>query len=328
MRTIIYGAGGIGSIVGGHLARTGHEVVLIGRPGHVDAINAKGLTLITPAGTYNVKVPAVTSPDQIQFRPDDVVFLTMKSQNTEDALKALKKCTDEAAIFCLQNGVRNEETASRIFKNVYGVTVRIGAIFINNGEVTARMDPAGWLIMGRYPDGTDELVESVGKQCSEANLVIKVVPNIMRYKWGKTMNNIRSAVGAITNEGRAECSELQAMARKEFQDLLNEAGIDYAEDSQINQQWPEFNVRSPQYASGDAQSSTWQSLAKKTGSVENEYFNGEVVRLARKLGKHAPINEGLNRIMQQMAAHGEVPGKFTVAQLKNILLNDSAPQTK
>jgi ketopantoate reductase len=35
MRYIIYGAGGIGSIMGGHLARTGHEVILIGRPGHV-----------------------------------------------------------------------------------------------------------------------------------------------------------------------------------------------------------------------------------------------------------------------------------------------------
>jgi 2-dehydropantoate 2-reductase len=42
MRTIIYGAGGIGSVVGGHLARIGHDVLLIGRPGHVNAINEHG----------------------------------------------------------------------------------------------------------------------------------------------------------------------------------------------------------------------------------------------------------------------------------------------
>ena len=319
MRTIIYGAGGIGSVVGGHLARTGHEVVLIGRPGHVDAINTNGLTLITPTGTYNLKVPAVKHPQEIQFRPDDVVFLTMKSQDTEDAVKTLKMCVDQIPIFCLQNGVRNEETASRLFRDVYGSTVRVGALFINKGEVTARTDPAGWLIMGRYRQGIDERLEVVARQCSRSNMIVKVVPNIMRYKWGKTLNNIQTAVGAITNAGSAECAKLHKLARKEFQDLLNEAGIDYAEDSKITQEWPEFNVSFAQFAKGEAQNSTWQSLAKKTGSVENEFFNGEVVRLASRLGKQAPINEGLNRIMQGMAANREVPGKYSVGELENIL---------
>ena len=99
MRTIIYGAGGIGSVVGGHLARTGHEVILIGRPGHVNAINENGLKLITPVGTHIVRIPAVTSPEQIDFKPDDVIFLTMKSQNTEDALNTLKKCVDRDTHF-------------------------------------------------------------------------------------------------------------------------------------------------------------------------------------------------------------------------------------
>ena len=56
MRYIIYGAGGIGSIMGGHLLRTGHEAVLIGRPGHVNAVNASGLKLVTPTGTHVVKI--------------------------------------------------------------------------------------------------------------------------------------------------------------------------------------------------------------------------------------------------------------------------------
>ena len=95
MRIIIYGAGGIGSIVGGNLSRVGHDVILIGSPGHVRAINEQGLKLITPAGTHILQIPAVASPEQIQFRPDDVIFLTMQSQSTEGALKTLKKCVDE-----------------------------------------------------------------------------------------------------------------------------------------------------------------------------------------------------------------------------------------
>src|SRR2546423_9063691 len=90
MRFIIYGAGGIGSGIGGHLWRTGHEAVLIGRSGHVDRIQADGLRLITGTDEYRLDVPAVTHPREIQVRADDVVLLTMKSHDTEAALRELR----------------------------------------------------------------------------------------------------------------------------------------------------------------------------------------------------------------------------------------------
>jgi 2-dehydropantoate 2-reductase len=320
MRTIIYGAGGIGSVVGGHLARTGHEVILIGRPGHVDAINERGLKLITPTGTHILRLPAVTGPEQIEFKPDDVVFLTMKSQNTEDALRTLKRCVDQIPIVCLQNGVRNEELASQLFADVYGSTVRIGAVYMNHGEVIAHNDPAGWLIMGRYPHGTDTLLETIAGQLRKANLYILVTPEVMRYKWGKLMRNIRSAVGAITDAGHADCKEINELVRREAHDLLVEAGIPYVMDAQIAEEWPEFTNKPPKFAGGgEPQNSTWQSLARKVGSVENEFFNGEIARLARKLGKNAPINDGINRIIQEMAVKRQTPGTYTIADLKRIL---------
>ena len=53
MRFIIYGAGGIGGVIGGHLARSGHDVVLIGRPGNVKAITRTGCALShQPAPTF------------------------------------------------------------------------------------------------------------------------------------------------------------------------------------------------------------------------------------------------------------------------------------
>ena len=320
MRTIIYGAGGIGSVVGGHLARTGHEMIFIGRPGHVKAIHENGLKLITPVGTHILQIPAVTHPEQIAFKPGDVVFLTMKSQDTEDALKTLKRCVDQVPIFCLQNGVRNEETAAGLFENIYGSTVRIGAVYMNNGEVIARNDPAGWLIMGRYPKGTDTLVETIAKQLRKANLFVMVTPDVMRYKWGKLMRNIRSAVGAITDASHADCREINELVRKEAHDLLVEAGITYVVDAQVAEEWPEFTIKPPKFAGGgEPQNSTWQSLARKVGSVENEFFNGEIARLARRLGKKAPLNEGINRVIQDMAAKRETPGKYTIADLKRIL---------
>jgi 2-dehydropantoate 2-reductase len=62
MRFIIYGAGGIGSGIGGHLWRTGHDTILIGRSGHVGRIQTAGLRLCTGTEEHQLCVPAVTHP--------------------------------------------------------------------------------------------------------------------------------------------------------------------------------------------------------------------------------------------------------------------------
>ena len=137
MRLVIYGTGAIGGVVGGHLARVGHDVILIGRPGQVKAIQDHGLRFITPTGTHILRVPAVTAPDKIDFGPDDIVFLCMKGQDTEDALHDLRAVTEDAPVFCFQNGVRNEEMATRYFPRVYGVRVMVGGVYLTDGEVIA-----------------------------------------------------------------------------------------------------------------------------------------------------------------------------------------------
>ena len=143
MRVIIYGAGGIGGVVGGYLALTGYDVILICRPGHAKAINDNGLHLVTLSGTHILRLRAFTSPRQINFKPDDLVFLCMKGQNTEEALRALRALTEDVPLFCFQNGIRNEEIAAHYFPRVYGVMVRVGAVYLTDGEVLARRDPPG-----------------------------------------------------------------------------------------------------------------------------------------------------------------------------------------
>ena len=46
-RYVIYGAGAIGGVVGARLHQSGHEVVLIARGAHLEAIQTHGLTLTT-----------------------------------------------------------------------------------------------------------------------------------------------------------------------------------------------------------------------------------------------------------------------------------------
>ena len=302
-------------MVGGHLARTGHDVVLIGRPSHAKAINEHGLHLVTPAGTFILRIPAVTRPDQISYGADDVVFLCMKGQNTEEALRDLRAVTEDVPIFCLQNGVRTEEIAAQYFSRVYGVMVRLGAVYLTDGEVLARRDPPGWFIIGRYPNGTDELAEAVATKLRTAGLLVKTVPDVMPYKWGKLMINLGNAIGAITDARGDDVEPIIRAARQEFREVLTKAGIRWVSAEEVAQEWPEITEPLRGRLDVKAQSSTWQSLARRQGTVETEFFNGEIVRLAKKLGMQAPINETLLRISQEMAAGGELPGKYTPAQL-------------
>ena len=325
MRLIIYGAGAVGGVVGGHLARSGHDVLFIGRPGHVNTINKLGLRLITPAGTYTLKIPAVTGPDQINFRPDDVVFLCVKGHNTEEALGALKAVTEDIPVFCFQNGVRNEEIVTRYFPRVYGVMVRVGAVFLTNGEVTSRSDPPGWLVTGCYPEGIDELVEVVATNLRTAGFLVKTTPHVMPYKWGKLMANMANAVIAITNARREDVATIINAVQQEFKDTLTQAGIHWVSLEGLAKEWPEITAPLRGKLDTEAQSSTWQSLARKHGTVETEFLNGEVIRLARKSGRRAPINETLLCISEEMAASREPPGKYTPSQLSALLgLADSA----
>ena len=319
MLLIIYGAGGIGCVIGGHLARTGHNVLLIGRPSHVKAINEHGLHLITPTGNYTLQIPAVTEPDQIDYEADDVVFLCMKGQDTQGALRNLLAVTEDVPVFCFQNGVRNEEIATQYFPRVYGVMVRVGAVYLIDGEVIARRDPPGWFVIGCYPKGTDELVEAVATKLRTAGFFVKTTQDIMSYKWGKLMDNVANAIGAITNAKRDDVEPIIRVAQREFRNILTQAGIRWVSGEELAQEWQE--IAAPLYGRLDteAQSSTWQSLARNQGTVETEFLNGEVVRLAKKLGRQAPINAMLLRISQEMAANREPPGKYTPAQLSALL---------
>ncbi len=215
MRIIIYGAGAIGGTIGGHLARTGHDVILIARPGQVKAINEQGLRLITPTATHTLRVRAVAHPSEISFKSDDVVFISAKGQNTEEVLTDLKKVTKDVPVFCFQNGVRNEEVAAGYFTRVYGVMMRLPTVYLKDGEVIARRDPPGFFVMGRYPRGKDELIESVAKELRDASFYVLVSPDVMPYKWDKLLLNLANAVGAITNGRGKEIDRIKEAVREE-----------------------------------------------------------------------------------------------------------------
>src|SRR5687767_8537457 len=122
MRFVVLGAGAVGGVVGGRLAQHGHDVLLIARGAHYEAIKNDGLRIESPDEAITLPVPVVDSPSRISWTSDDVLLLATKTQDTEAALGALAEVAPHTLpIFCAQNSVANERMATHTFANVYGV---------------------------------------------------------------------------------------------------------------------------------------------------------------------------------------------------------------
>src|SRR3954447_18617759 len=103
-RYVVYGAGAIGGVVGARLHQHGHDVVLLARGAHYEAIRDRGLTVEDAHESHTLRIPVANTPADIDLTEDDVVLLATKSQDTTGALDALRAATEHALpIVSLQN---------------------------------------------------------------------------------------------------------------------------------------------------------------------------------------------------------------------------------
>ncbi len=239
MRFIVYGAGAIGSTIGGHLFRIGHNVALVANPQHVNKIRESGLRLVTTDETYILKINAYKEAKELTpFLADDVVLLTSKSQHTLLCLGQLKNtgAPRTLPIFCFQNSICNEPLATRIFDRVYGALMVIPGIFLEPGEVINPITGnAGFIEVGLYPKGTDELASTVSSALKESGFAGGVNEWAMKSKGAKCLSNLGNAMAAIT-DGRGNSEKFMAEARHEAETVWHSAGIEWED-------WSSFNKR-------------------------------------------------------------------------------------
>src|SRR6185369_3949663 len=114
MRIIVFGAGAVGGVLCARLAQNGQDVILIGRANQCAAVTERGLVLESPDSISIVPLKIVESLSQIQWTSGDVVFLTMKTQDTLAALQDLAAAVPhDLPVVCVQNAVENERLALR-----------------------------------------------------------------------------------------------------------------------------------------------------------------------------------------------------------------------
>ncbi|MFF4016316.1 ketopantoate reductase family protein [Streptomyces sp. NPDC001843] len=329
MRYIIIGAGAVGGTVGGRLAQGGHEVVLVARGAHHEALREGGLRLRVPEGELTYRLPVVDGPERLgELRADDVLILAVKTQDSTAALEAWGPVPVEGGgtaaerlpLLCAQNGVEGPRLALRRFRHVYGVCVWLPSTFVEPGVVSAAGAPlTGILHLGRHPHGADDRLRRIAADLEKCHFEAPVAEDVARWQYAKLLGNLGNALEAVGGPVDSEAGRaLYARVRAEGEAVLRAAGIPYASEDEQRAARGDKVTLVPLDGAPRGGGSSWQSLTRGTGTIEADYLNGEIVLLGRLHGVPTPLNELLQRLANQFARERRTAGSMSLAELTRL----------
>ena len=222
MRTAIYGAGSLGTILGAFINKAGEPIELINRnKAHVEALNSNGARVI---GTmeFTQKVTAYT-PDRMSGQYD-IIFLMTKQQANREVVSFLKEyLAEDGVIVTMQNGLPEPQIAEIVGeKRVLGCTVAWGATMTEPGvcELTSSPDSLTFSLgsifkeRGNHFDEVKALLEMMGP--------VEVDENFVGTRWSKLLINASfSGMSAVLGCTFGEAAK-DKESRKIIQKLIKE----------------------------------------------------------------------------------------------------------
>jgi 2-dehydropantoate 2-reductase len=310
----VFGAGAIGCWVGGRLAAGGAEVTLIGRARVIDEL-AAGLRVVELGGRVFAATPALAT-DASAARDADIVVVTVKSAATADAGRALAGVlADSAHVVSLQNGVRNVGALRAALPGRHVIAGMVPFNVIRRRDGAYARASAGTLMFEHV-----DAVAPLSDACLHADLAFDLRDDMPAVQWAKLVMNLNNAINALS--GRPLADELAdrgfrrclSAAQREALSVLAASGIPIARLTKLPAPWiarllvvPDavFRRLAPRIVAIDpaARSSMWDDL-ERGRATEVDYIQGEVIELARKLGRDAPVNRRLAELVHAAEAGG------------------------
>jgi len=312
-RYVVIGAGALGAGIGGRLSESGARVLFVARGAHGRALAERGLELAEPDGTRQLRIEVLLGAEGLQLGADDIVLLCVKSQHTKQALSQLR-LPRSVPVVCVQNGVSNEVVAARMVDQVIGALAWVPATLLHPGRVEIHARPPGMLMFGVWPTGQHRLAEDLQEAFQRAGFIARAVQDIRRYKYSKLLSNLLGTAQALCGP-QAELSAVRDRLIAEGEAALQAAGIAYAPMAELLE--AASAIQSAHVDGAPRRGgSTWQSVARDSGSIETQHLNGEIVQLGRRFGTDVRLNARL----VQGAAQGLVQGWPAVQTTPEALL--------
>lgn len=333
MKILSFGAGAIGTYIGGSLALAGHQVTFVEQASAADQLKKNGLKLNLALDPYRKgQAEFKLFPPGVEFAgslsaglasgPFDVALFALKSYDTAAALEGMRPFASELPpILCLQNGVDNEPAIGALLgmqKVIYGtVTSAVGRRGVGD-IILEKLRGVG--VAAGHPL-SEQLVETLGG----AGLNARLFPQAADMKWSKMLTNLlANPTSAILDMTAAEVFANPSLYRLEIAQLRECLAVMKAQGIRVVD-LPGTPVRALALA---AQMPAWLSkpllsrvagagrgakmpsfhidLHAGRGKSEVTFLHGAVVRAGEKWNVPTPVNRLLTETLLDMTA-GKIP---------------------
>lgn len=290
MNVVVFGAGSLGSLVGGLLARE-HGVTLVGRDPHVAAVRESGLRV---GGCFDFEVAPEATTDGTNLHAD-LAVVTVKAFDTEAAAETLAS-GDFRAVLSLQNGMGNEATLARFLDcPILAGTATYGAVLRAPGVVDCTGE--GEVVFGPRGGGTAAIADEAGRAFRAAGIETVVADDMPRRLWEKLAVN--AGINATTALARVEngavldgpARDVAAEAASEAARVARAEGVELAD---------ERAVAAVERVATDTASNTSSMLQDVLAGRRTEVggINGHVVERADEWGVSVPVNRTLSSLVR------------------------------
>ena len=328
-KILAFGAGAIGTYIGGSLVISGHRVTFLERPEVAASLSQRGLRLTIGDREHRIEAPHLASSieDALQQGPFDAAIFALKSFDTEAMIETLLPYrADLPPIVCLQNGVENELLLAGALgeDKVIAATVTSAIGRQAAGDIVLERLRGMGLAAG-HPISTQ-----LAQACTQAGLNARLYPSATEMKWSKMLTNLlANACSAILNMKPGEIFNHAGLYRLEIEQLREALRVMRRQQIEVVD-LPGTPVRLLAFAvqrlpaglsrpllrnavqggRGEKMPSFYIDMKSGRGQTEVDWLNGAVVRYGKKLGIPTPVNQLLNETLQAIASGALPPDSF------------------
>jgi len=320
---LIFGAGAIGTYVGGSLMLQGQKVVFLELTEAASEILDRGLRLNIHGQEHRILHPEMCSSiaDAISRSSYDVAIFALKAYDTRPVLELISPYVEQLPpVLCLQNGVENEETLELVLgkSKVIPGTVTSSVVRRAVGDILLERK-RGMGVLGGLP-----LSNQIAHTLSNAGLNAHLYSSSPAMKWSKMITNLAgNASSAILDMTPAEILSHPGLYELEVAQLREAISVMHAHQIEIIDlpatpirafAWLVWNLQ-PRFSRplvsklagkgrGRKMPSFHIDLYSGRGKSEVDYINGAIVRFGERMGIPTPVNRWMNQTLLKLTQGG------------------------
>lgn len=319
MKICIFGAGAVGGMIGNELGRVGHEMTLIARGAHLEAIRKNGLTVFMDGDRRHTTPFATDNPADAALQ-DVVIFVVKAHQLAEAAEQAQPLLGPETTIVAAQNGIpwwyghgadgalkdltlSAVDPGGRIWKalgpeRVIGGVINGSCAMLEPGVIDHHQ-PSRSLTIGAPQTGASARCEALAAAFDDTNIDVPVAEDIRHALWAKLLNNIgasmicvltRAPLGKVSGDPR--CVALMKQIMEETAKVAARIGINLTQAVTARLEGGPVST--------NHKPSTLQDL-EAGRPMEIDAIVGAVLEIARLVDEPTPVIDNIYALLRRLA---------------------------